>query len=327
MPEISVIIPVYNVSSHLRKCLDSVLAQTFRDFEAICINDGSTDKSLEILNEYQKKDSRIIIISQKNQGVSHARNIGIEKSSAPYITFIDSDDEIQPQLFSVLLRLIKEENTDISGCYIKYSSRREVFKTFNENQICKKIYTDPFGAFMRLRNLRTEVFARLYKKELLSGFRFTEGIRFEDVPFSCMVINSCKSMVYTPEKLYLHYNHRESFINSEFTADKARDYAFVMKQIYAYFAKVSPARLNEVRKYIINRRFKMVLNQIVRRQKNPEKQLDILRYFQKEVKQMYADGILSCAGLNPKHRIQLYLLLHCDTPDSCLRFSRIFSLG
>jgi len=326
MPKISIIIPVYNVSLHLRNCLNSVLRQTFRDFEAICINDGSTDESLSILKEYQKKDARIVLVDQANKGVSNARNVGIEMSKAPYITFIDSDDEVHPQLLAVLYKLIEENNSDISGCYIKYTSKKEIFRPINEARIPVKKYANPLQEFVRRRNIRSEVFARLYKKELLTGFRFAEGVRFEDVPFSCMVINRCSAMVYTSEKLYIHYNHPDSFINSEFTLDKARDYTTVMRQINDYFTCVSPEKLPDIRKYIINRRFKMVLNQTMRRQKNQQKQLAILNYFQQQVKNMYSDGIISYEGLNLKHRIQLYLLLHNERPDRCLKFSRMFSV-
>ena len=92
MPKVSVIIPVYNVEKYLKQCLDSVVNQTLKDIEIICVNDGSTDNSLEILEEYAQKDNRIIIISQENQGQSVARNIALEKATGEYVGFVDSDD-------------------------------------------------------------------------------------------------------------------------------------------------------------------------------------------------------------------------------------------
>ena len=94
MPKISVIIPVYNVEKYLRECLDSLLNQTFKDIEIICVNDGSTDGSLNILNEYASKDSRFIIINQNNQGLSAARNNGLNVAKGDYVAFLDSDDYI-----------------------------------------------------------------------------------------------------------------------------------------------------------------------------------------------------------------------------------------
>ena len=93
-PKISVIIPVYNVEKYLRECLDSIVNQTFKDIEIICVDDGSTDKSLEILREYEQKDKRIIVISQPNKGVSTARNIGMQQATGKYMMFVDSDDYI-----------------------------------------------------------------------------------------------------------------------------------------------------------------------------------------------------------------------------------------
>lgn len=123
MSKVSVIIPVYNVEKYLKKCLDSIICQTLNDIEIICVNDGSTDASLSILEEYAKNDQRIKVISQKNQGVSVARNTGIENSSADYIMFVDSDDSIAPETCEQSLQKIIEENADI--CCFGINENRE----------------------------------------------------------------------------------------------------------------------------------------------------------------------------------------------------------
>ncbi|MEI0606088.1 glycosyltransferase family 2 protein [Brachyspira pulli] len=110
---VSIIIPVYNVSKYLRTCLDSVINQTYKDLEIICINDGSTDDSLEILKEYSNKDNRIIIIDKKNAGVSAARNDGIEKSSGEYLFCMDSDDYIDNDFIEVFYNNAKKNNSDL----------------------------------------------------------------------------------------------------------------------------------------------------------------------------------------------------------------------
>ena len=110
---VSIIIPVYNVSKYLRTCLDSVINQTYKDLEIICINDGSTDDSLEILKEYSIKDNRIIIIDKKNAGVSAARNDGIEKSSGEYVFCMDSDDYIDNDFIEVFYNNAKKNNSDL----------------------------------------------------------------------------------------------------------------------------------------------------------------------------------------------------------------------
>ena len=113
MPKVSVIIPVYNTSKYLNQCLESIQNQTFTDFEAICINDGSTDSSLEILKEFASKDDRFIIINKKNEGQGIARNLGIQQANGEYIIFIDSDDWLETEGLEKAYKKIKEDSADI----------------------------------------------------------------------------------------------------------------------------------------------------------------------------------------------------------------------
>lgn len=114
MTQISVIIPIYNTAKYLHRCLDSVINQSFKDIEIICINDGSTDNSEEILYNYAKLDSRIVIIDlDQNQGVSNARNLAIENSKSPYLFFLDSDDYIELEALELLINTIKQNNADV----------------------------------------------------------------------------------------------------------------------------------------------------------------------------------------------------------------------
>lgn len=113
MPKVSIIIPVYNASQYLAECLDSIIAQTFEDIEIICINDGSTDDSLEILKQYQIKDARILIIDQKNQGVSAARNAGLAIAKGAYNGFVDSDDAIENDFYEKLFKAAVSNKVDL----------------------------------------------------------------------------------------------------------------------------------------------------------------------------------------------------------------------
>ena len=128
MAEISVILPVYNTSKYLHACLSSLLNQTFHDFEIVAINDGSTDDSLSILQDFANKDSRIRIIDQKNQGIGAARNLGIQLANGTYIAFIDSDDTLELRMLECLYKKAVEESLDIVVCdYIEYeeTSKKE----------------------------------------------------------------------------------------------------------------------------------------------------------------------------------------------------------
>ena len=126
MPKVSIIVPVYNVEKYLCQCLESLVHQTLTDIEIICVNDGSTDNSLGILNKYAQLDSRIKVFSQKNQGVSSARNLGLEKVNGEYITFVDSDDWIELNACEILYNTAQERNTDILLCsYYNYDNNRK----------------------------------------------------------------------------------------------------------------------------------------------------------------------------------------------------------
>ena len=115
-PKVSVIIPVYNVEDYLRQCLDSVINQTLKDIEIICVDDGSTDKSLEILHEYEKKDSRITVLTQKNQYAGVARNVGMSVATGKYFVFLDSDDFFEPELLELQFLQCESNNADIGLC-------------------------------------------------------------------------------------------------------------------------------------------------------------------------------------------------------------------
>ncbi|GMO37902.1 MAG: hypothetical protein Ta2B_17610 [Termitinemataceae bacterium] len=128
MPVISVIIPVYNVEHYLRRCLDSVLAQTFTDFECILIDDGSPDKSPAICDEYAKKDSRFVVIHQANAGVSAARNAGLDIAQGEWITFVDSDDWIEPDMLRVLYQNAVKHQSDVSVCGVQRTDGTETTK-------------------------------------------------------------------------------------------------------------------------------------------------------------------------------------------------------
>lgn len=121
MPEISIIVPVYKVEPYLCKCIDSILAQTLADFELILIDDGSPDECGTICDAYAARDYRIVVIHQKNAGVSAARNAGLEVARGAYIGFVDSDDWIEPEMYETMLRTAKETQADVVVCGMKYT--------------------------------------------------------------------------------------------------------------------------------------------------------------------------------------------------------------
>ena len=139
MPELSIIVPVYKVEKYLPRCIDSILAQTFGDFELILIDDGSPDGCGRICDEYARKDKRIVVIHQKNMGVSAARNAGLDIARGRYIGFVDSDDWIEPQMYEVMMDAIRENGADMAVCGVRYAD--EDGKFTRADRLSEGVYT------------------------------------------------------------------------------------------------------------------------------------------------------------------------------------------
>lgn len=130
-PKISIIIPVYNVEKYLRRCLDSVLSQTFQDWQAVCVDDGATDTSGKILDEYAACDKRFVVVHKKNGGLSDARNTGLEKASGRYVLYLDSDDFIHPQTLEILNFYADKNNADMVVFDINWAGHKEMSKVLD----------------------------------------------------------------------------------------------------------------------------------------------------------------------------------------------------
>lgn len=209
MPKISVIVPVYNVEKYLRECLDSIVSQTFKDIEIICVNDGSTDSSLEILNEYEQKDGRIKVLSQNNSGASAARNKGIAASCSPYITFVDADDLVDISAFEKMLECLERNDADYVYCRIERFDGRtgcpiKSIKTNAESHIKSDFFNenDMPDSFYPL--LSESACDKMYKKDFIikNNLYFPEGLMYEDVPFFARLYLSAEKISFLDEFFY-----------------------------------------------------------------------------------------------------------------------------
>lgn len=212
--KVSIIVPVYNVEKYLRKCLDSLVNQTLKDIEIICINDGSTDDSLKVLQEYASEHLNVIVIDQENQGVSIARNNGINKAQGDYIGFVDPDDWVEPDMFKILYEKAVKTGVDIVECdyrmvfenstKIKNRTLFGSLHTWKKFPIaCGKIFDWKYVKTQVFNGLRCMVWNRLYKRSLIfdNNLTFPDG-KCEDYPFSLDAVLSAKSIVYCPKTLY-----------------------------------------------------------------------------------------------------------------------------
>lgn len=222
-PKISVIIPVYNVDKYVEKCLKSIINQTYNNLEIIIVNDGSTDNSLMICEKIAKKDKRIKIITQKNGGLSLARNTGIKNSTGDYIAFIDSDDYVSKRFIEVLYNTLIANNADISVCdYIyvdendhKWSKTKKMNKIYSNIDAIKDLFVG---------NQDTEVMSwnKLYKKSLFldNNILFPEGMIHEDNFTTYKLYYFSKSIALVDEKLYFYLQRNNSIMGKKFNVKR-----------------------------------------------------------------------------------------------------------
>ena len=220
--KISVVLPVYNVANYLRKCLDSLVNQTFKDFEVICVNDGSTDLSLSILEGFSLTDSRFKIISQENQGLSGARNTGIQEVNGEYVLFVDSDDWLEENALELLYEHVKGFSSDITMFKFKYYNENS--DEFSEGPFTNLEVIDPSfftGNFYYMDvidiifKISHAPFNKLYRTEFLREIdaQFLYGSYYEDLEFFYKVFLKAKKVSVLPEYLY-YYRIRDQSIST-----------------------------------------------------------------------------------------------------------------
>lgn len=215
---ISVIVPIYNTEKYLEKCITSILDQSYHNLEVILINDGSTDNSEEICNRFQEIDKRIIVKYQENSGVSVARNQGLKIAKGDFISFVDSDDYLHPEMLERLWNYLKEYNADIAMCdFFKVFDGKLIEQCYEKN-IVKQL--DSVQALKRLFGSSLEqavvVTNKLLMKELLSDIRFPAGKIHEDTFTTYKLYYKAKKIIYTNEKLYYRIRRVDSIIGKGF---------------------------------------------------------------------------------------------------------------
>ena len=204
-PLISIIIPVYNSEKYLAATLSSVQNQTLQDFEVICVNDGSTDNSLNILENFTKKDNRFKIFTQENAGGSASRNKGLELSKGKYIAFLDNDDIYHPQYLEILYHNIIKSEADISCCsYLKfYGEDNYNFSNETIKSQIDFISTSPFAdKFIHKKKIETLMWLKLYKRELFENIRFALSLpAINDILLNIEILLNSSKAVVTKQKL------------------------------------------------------------------------------------------------------------------------------
>lgn len=242
---ISVIIPVYNKEKYISRCLDSVLAQTYKNLEIILIDDGSTDASLSICRQYAEKDKRIEVIAKPNGGVSSARNCGLEHCTGELVAFVDSDDWLELEYFEELVRCLQEYHADIAGGYLREISEKYYTVKTQCHETGKVIVTQRAQVdWCDHTRSQREVFGAVYKNDVIQKLRFAEDITIgEDTLFFAQAVGRMKIMAKLDKALYNYSLNDTSAMGERWNTSKLSVFEAYrrMKEIFRNDSELYPA--------------------------------------------------------------------------------------
>ena len=312
MPEISVIVPVYKVEPYLRRCVDSILAQTFTDFELILVDDGSPDNCSAICDEYAEQDSRVHVIHQENGGLSAARNAGIDwafaNSNSQWISFVDSDDWIHSEYLERLMRAAVDSHMDISICgYMETAGEEaEVSPQHLEPQLWN---VEDFYVAHTVN--ATIAWGKLYKKQCFEHVRYPVGKLHEDEFTTYKVLFAFQYVAVIPDALYMYYINKDGIMKSAWSARRMDGYT-AMEGSIQYFDQngFDAAKRAVIRRYLLSVRQKIQENshnKEIARVLKEKKHM----YFSKYAKQLCVDDDADAWVLTKTYpiRMKVYWLI------------------
>ena len=244
MPKLSIIVPVYKVEQYINKCIDSILNQTFTDFELILVDDGSPDNCGKICDEYAQKDKRVRVIHKENGGVSSARNLGIDEVKGEYIGFVDSDDFIDANMYQEMLDFLEVNDLDIvcTDTYVVHGDR----KKFRPRYLEDKIFENGTAITENLNgNLDNAVWNKIYKKKMIADIRFPLNRRFEDVATVYKWIFNARKVGYLSKPHYYYRKLDSSFIGTSFNPHNRYEHFVGYKERYEFSKKNNLECIND----------------------------------------------------------------------------------
>lgn len=253
---ISVIIPVYKVEKWVDECIESVVKQSYANLEIILVDDGSPDACPHKCDQWAKRDERIKVIHKKNGGLSSARNAGLQIIKGNYISFVDSDDYIHKEMYSTMIKDIRETGADIVSCarYIDKGDRIELksktssARIYNNKEILENYY-------YHKEDFCSGVWDKLYKSELFDEVRFPEGINSEDYYVYAMIYNRTQSLYYNDKPLYYYRKREESICTSSFINEHSFDKILISDKVFEYVKNHFPDQIEDAKAFCAIARF------------------------------------------------------------------------
>ena len=262
MPAVSVIIPMYNTEAFIKDCLDSLVAQTFTDFEVIIINDGSTDNCTRIAASYASSDARFRLIGQPNKGPSEARNTGLKIIRGDYVTFVDSDDCVAPNYLETLVSMAKEHEADIACC-----NQQQVDETFKAavvsaeavNSACLIAEEAARIALYQDRVPDYSAWNKLYKSSLWKGKFFPAGTIYEDLAVVPEILLAANKVAITKSKLYFYRKRAGSELATQIDRQKIVLLLGIAENVFEKMKTVSKPLYKAARSTLVSACFSVLM--------------------------------------------------------------------
>lgn len=299
---ISVVVPIYNVEKYLRKCINSIINQTYSNLEIILVNDGSTDGSGEICNEYACKDGRILVINKRNGGLSDARNCGIEIAKGKYIVFIDSDDYIETDMIENLYRACIDNGAQIACCGKIIERGKKINEVNCKENFCVSA-EDAIKRMLLLRDIDVSAWDKMYKMELFKDIRYPINKYYEDMGTTYKLLDKADKIVHINKPEY-HYVIRLNSITTTFSI-KHLDMLSTSKEIHEYIVEKYP-QLTEISKsfcYLQYFTILLELHNVSNKKQYKEQYKVIKRQYNKEIADILANQYI------PKYKKIMAILI------------------
>lgn len=251
MKKISIIVPVYKVEPYLRRCIESIINQTYKDLEIILVNDGSPDNCGDICDEYAQLDKRIRVIHKENGGLSDARNAGIDIAVGKYIGFVDSDDYIAEDMYEFLVNLMEKNNADISICGTYYVKDDKIKKSRKVSSEIRLNSETAIKEMLGELSFNTSAWDKLYRRTLFDGIRYPKGKLFEDLFTTYKLLDRANVIVYSSEPKYYYISTQGSIMNSSFSKKKLDDFVEASEEIIEFInSKYPNSKTDAINRYV-----------------------------------------------------------------------------
>lgn len=283
---ISVIVPIYNVENYLRRCVNSIINQIYKNLEIILVDDGSTDNSGKICDEYAKTDNRIIVVHKKNGGVSDARNKGVEIVKGKYITFVDPDDYISEDYIEYLYNILVRNNANMSICNVKKIFKNIKYELQQESFMKVLKPEEVFENILLNKGIEVAVYGKLYDIKLFDKIKFPFGKTYEDTAVIYKLIDKCDEIAYGNKECY-YYIARVGSISKQKRYNKNEEsYIEFTNEMLKYINNKYPKLQKQLKRFYVYSNFR-ILRMLVftkPRQKDLENKIvKNIKQYQKEV--------------------------------------------